>query len=62
MPYSELDKDLFLANYISYEKERKHYFCYLCNKHIIKPKTHMNTIEHIDNEKDIKEIQFKVHF
>jgi hypothetical protein len=62
MPYTEDDKEKFLSNYISYEKEKKHYFCYICNKYIIKPEAHIKTTEHKESEADLKDVDFKIYF
>lgn len=62
MVYTEKDKDKFETNYIMYEKETKHYFCYLCNKAIIKPDKHVGTIQHKENILNMKDVEFKVYF
>jgi len=50
MPYTKQEKEIFLSNGVSYNKEKKHYYCYFCNKYIIKPLTHSKTEEHNENK------------
>jgi hypothetical protein len=62
MVYTDKDKHKFESNYIMYEKETKHYYCYICNKAIIKPDIHLNSINHKENVSNLKEVEFKVYF
>jgi len=41
-----LNRQNLLSIGISYDAEKRHYFCYTCNKYITRVQEHVNSIEH----------------
>lgn len=51
MAYTEEQRNNFSDNHqIRYDRDHKHYYCYHCDKHLIKPLLHISTKEHENNK------------